>query len=1042
MQFRALGEKPVLLYVLLAAFTALVFLADLSFPLGIAVWVGYFIPVVLAFLALRTHVPLVTAAAITGVIVTGFLVDRAGIDPTVALVNRTMGTATVWILAATGFFFIRNKLAVRREEWVRNAQVDLARRMMGDLSSQELGERVLTFLAERLGAQAALFYVRDSDAFVRAASYGVPAEAPVPARIRRGDGLIGQVIADKRSFTVDAVPEGYLYFGSSLGKGKPDWLLLTPTREDDTVNGVLELGFRGKPAVEALEFLERTAGAVGVALRSAQYRTRLEELLEETRRQAEELRAHGEELTAANEELHEQSQALQDSQRRLERQQAELEESNAQLEEQTQLLEAQRDDLARTQGALKERANDLATASRYKSEFLANMSHELRTPLNALLIMARLLGENRHGNLTEDQVGFAQMIETSGNDLLTLINDILDLSKIEAGKLELKPQQVEIAALAEKLIRSFEPQAAQKGIALRAEIAPQVPQLLESDPQRLEQVLKNFLSNAVKFTAQGEVVLAIHTDPGDHVVFAVRDSGIGIAEEQQEAIFEAFRQADGTIDRRYGGTGLGLSISRELTNLLGGEIQLESQLGEGSTFSLVVPTRFRGIVVDSASPVPPTRSGRRSPAARREAPRPAPTDEAATLSPRAPAGIDDDRARLTAGSRLILVVEDDLAFARILLDLAHELGFQCIVTTTADDGVIAARQYLPHAVVLDMGLPDHSGLTVLDRLKHDARTRHIAVHVVSASDYEQTALAYGAVSYMMKPVKRDELVQALERLEFRMARLLRRILIVEDDPAQLRGLRELLSAKEVETVGAATAAEALARLEGETFDCMVLDMTLPDATGFDLLSRLADNEAAAFPPVIVYTARELTADEELRLRRYSKSIIIKGAKSPERLIDEVTLFLHQVVSDLPVQQQKLLATSLNRDARLEGRHILVVEDDVRNVFALTSIFEPHGARVQIARNGREALELLEKAEGGEPIDLVLMDVMMPEMDGLTATREIRRRPGWETLPVIMLTAKAMADDQEQCLAAGANDYLAKPLDVDKLLSLARVWMSR
>ena len=408
----------------------------------------------------------------------------------------------------------------------------------------------------------------------------------------------------------------------------------------------------------------------------------------------------------------------------------------------------------------------------------------------------------------------------------------------------------------------------------------------------------------------------------------------------------------------------------------------------------------------------------------------------------APAGIDDDRSRLTAGARLILVVEDDLAFARILLDLAHELGFQCIVTTTADDGVIAARQYLPHAVILDMGLPDHSGLTVLDRLKHDPRTRHIAVHVVSASDYEQTALAYGAAGYMMKPIRRDELVQTLERLEFRMARQLRRILIVEDDPAQLRGLSELLAAKEVETVGCATAADALTRLEAETFDCMVLDMTLPDATGFDLLSRLDDNEAAAFPPVIVYTARELTEAEELRLRRYSKSIIIKGAKSPERLIDEVTLFLHQVVSDLPVQQQKLLATSLNRDARLEGRQILVVEDDVRNVFALTSIFEPHGAKVQIARNGREALELLEKTQGARPVDLVLMDVMMPEMDGLTATREIRRREEWHGLPIIMLTAKAMADDQEQCLAAGANDYLAKPLDVDKLLSLARVWMSR
>ncbi|WP_428032474.1 response regulator [Ancylobacter sp.] len=1047
MRFRALGEKPILLYAILAVFTALVFAADLSVPLGVAVWVTYFIPIVLAYLAWRPQVPLFTAAIVTGVIVAGFMVDRPGIDPSLALLNRSMGTATVWILAATGYFFIRNKLAVRREEWIRTAQVDLSRRMMGDLSSEELGDRVLAFLAERLGAQAATFYVRDGDSFARAASYGVPADAPVPARIRRGDGLVGQVIASNRSVTVDHVPEGYLYFGTSLGRAKPDWLLLTPTREDDEVNGVLELGFRRKPDPQALEFLERTASAVGVALRSAQYRTRLEELLEETRRQAEELRAHGEELASANEELSEQSQRLQESQRRLELQQADLEEFNAQLEEQTQLLEAQRDDLARTQGTLKERANDLAAASRYKSEFLANMSHELRTPLNALLIMARLLGENRVGNLTEDQVSYAQMIETSGNDLLTLINDILDLSKIEAGKLELKPQQVEIGPLAQKLVKSFEPQAAQKGVGLRAEIGPGVTDVLESDPQRLEQVLKNFLSNAVKFTAEGEVVLGVHAEADDRIVFSVRDSGIGIAEEQQEAIFEAFRQADGTIDRRYGGTGLGLSISRELTSLLGGEIRLESRLGEGSTFSLVVPKRFAGIVVDSASggPLPPTRSGRRSPAPQRvesRAPDAGGTAPDLGLSARLPSGIEDDRAHLTADSRTILVVEDDLAFARILLDLTHELGFKCIVTTTADDGAIAARQYLPHAVILDMGLPDHSGLTVLDRMKHDPRTRHIPVHVVSANDYEQTAMAYGAVSFIMKPVKRDALAQALERLEDRMARQLRRILIVEDDPTQLRGLSELLSAKEVETVGCATAAAALAKLESETFDCMVLDMTLPDATGFDLLSRLADNEAAAFPPVIVYTARQLTDAEELRLRRYSKSIIIKGAKSPERLIDEVTLFLHQVVSDLPMQQQKLLATSLNRDARLEGRRILVVEDDVRNVFALTSIFEPHGAKVTIARNGREALDVLEKAEGHPPVDLVLMDVMMPEMDGLAATREIRRREDWQGLPIIMLTAKAMADDQDQCLAAGANDYLAKPLDVDKLLSLARVWMPR
>ncbi|MFT0862168.1 response regulator, partial [Ancylobacter sp. G4_0304] len=423
-------------------------------------------------------------------------------------------------------------------------------------------------------------------------------------------------------------------------------------------------------------------------------------------------------------------------------------------------------------------------------------------------------------------------------------------------------------------------------------------------------------------------------------------------------------------------------------------------------------------------------------------PAPAPPADPSALRPLD--GLADDRDALDPGSRVILVVEDDLPFARILRDLVHELGFKCVVTTTADDGVLAARRYLPHAVILDMGLPDHSGMTVLDRMKRDVATRHIPVHVVSANDYVETAMSYGAAAFMLKPVKREELASALDRLETRLSQPMRRILIVEDDPAQRLGLGELLATKDVETVGVASAAEALARLGAETFDCMVLDMTLPDASGLDLLEQLDADEGASFPPVIVYTARDLTADEELRLRRYSKSIIIKGAKSPERLIDEVTLFLHQVVSDLPERQQRLLAASLNRDALLDGRRILVVEDDVRNVFAITSIFEPHGAAVQIARNGREALQALDRveSEGASSIDLVLMDVMMPEMDGLTATREIRARPAWRGLPVIMLTAKAMADDQEECLAAGANDYLAKPLDVDKLLSLARVWMPR
>lgn len=1021
----------------LAALLVLVFVVDLLVPLGTAVWIVYLVPTVLSYLAWRQQVPLFVAVAVTILVIVGFNVDRPGIDPSVAIVNRSMGVATVWVLAGIGAYFIRSKRAVRRQEWFRTGQVGLSRQMGGDLTVEQLAEQVVSYLCSYLGARAATMFVRDGERFVRVGANGVPADAPIPGEFRRGDGLLWQATAENRNIVIDPVPDDYLYFGSSLGRSKPARLLIAPTREDREVNGVVELGFSGDVPDDALELLNRLSDAIGVAVRSAQYRARLQELLEETRRQAEELRAHTEELATANEELEEQSRSLQESQRRLELQQSELEQTNAQLEEQTQLLETQRDDLTRARDQLQGQARQLETASRYKSEFVANMSHELRTPLNALLIMARLLGDNRSNNLTEEQVSFARTIESSGNDLLALINDILDISKIEAGKLELQPERVVIADLVAKLTGAFEPLGSEKKLTVRSEIAEGTPEVLETDPLRLEQILRNFLSNAVKFTELGEVVLGVKARPDGKLDFSVRDTGIGIADDEQQLIFEAFHQADGTISRKYGGTGLGLSISRDLAELLGGSIELESRAGEGSTFSIALPPRFEAQPSARRQPLGPQRRVPRSRAQEQ------PARQAGAVPASIGVTVADDRELITVGDRVILVVEDDKAFARILLDLAHEIGFKCIVAGTAEEGVLAARQYLPNAVILDMGLPDHTGLSVLDRLKRDTRTRHIPVHVVSVDDYTQAALAYGAAGYMLKPIKREELAQALEHLESRFSKSMRRVLIVEDDPAQLRGLTQLLALKDVETVGSATAADCLEKLRSETFDCMVLDMTLPDASGFDVLERLNEDSSFSFPPVIVYTARELSEDEELRLRKYSKSIIIKGAKSPERLIDEVTLFLHQVVSELPANQQKMLTTSLNRDALLEGRRILVVEDDVRNVYAITSIFEPHGATVQIARNGREALQALDRIGDGAPsVDLVLMDVMMPEMDGLTATREIRLREAWKTLPIIMLTAKAMPDDQEQCLAAGANDYLSKPLDVDKLLSLTRVWMPR
>jgi signal transduction histidine kinase/CheY-like chemotaxis protein len=1039
MKFTFERKMEPVLYAVIAGLVLLPFFADLFMPLGTAVWVIYLLPIVLAYLVSRPLVPPGIAAIATVLVVLGFVLAPPGVDPDIAQVNRALGLATAWVMGLTGYFFIKNKLAVRTEEWLQAGQVGLADITRGEQRLDELGDNILRFLATYLDARAGVLFIQDGNAFHRVATYGVPADARVPAAVTPGDGLLGQAIKDGRDFLVSKVPDDYLYFGSSLGQTKPRHLLISPAKADGEINAVVELGLTERPNEAALELLERLAEAIGMTVRSAKYRQRLQELLEETQQQAEELQQQSEELRAANEELEEQSRVLRESQTRLETQQAELEQTNTQLEEQTQLLEAQRDDLGRTQAELATQARELERASRYKSEFLANMSHELRTPLNSLLIMARLLADNRHGNLTADEVKYAETIETSGNDLLTLINDILDISKIEAGRLDLQPHPVRIAHIVEKLTATFEATAAEKRLALRSEIAADAPVEIETDPQRLEQVLKNFLSNAVKFTERGEVVVGVAPRGMDRIGFTVRDTGIGIPAAEQEAIFEAFRQADGTISRKYGGTGLGLSISRELARLLGGDIEVESTLGEGSAFTLVIPRIYDPAhVAPRATPVIGGSPGRAEPM-----PLAGPPFEESISRAPARRQVEDDRERLSGDSRIILVVEDDAAFARILRDLAHELGFQCLVGETAEEGLLLARQYLPHAVILDVALPDHTGLSVLDRLKHDTRTRHIPVHVVSVSDYTQTALSLGAAGYMLKPVKREKLVQALEGLETHLAQRLRRVLIVEDDADQLESVRLLLASRDVETVGARTAATALEQLKAETFDCMVLDLRLPDVSGFDLLDKLSRDEVFAFPPVIVYTGRDLTPDEELRLRKFSKSIIIKGAKSPERLLDEVTLFLHQVVAELPEKQQKMLAKALNRDAVLEGRRVLVVEDDVRNVFALTSVFEPHGAAVQIARNGREAIEALERTgNGAPPIDLVLMDIMMPEMDGLTATRHIRSRSQWRNLPIIALTAKATTTDHEQCLAAGANDYLAKPLDVDKLLSLVRVWMPR
>ena len=1032
-------------YAAVVAAMLIVFAGDLYTPLGIATWVLYLIPVAIAIASAWPTLPLQIASAATLLILVTLYTDETGMRWDVAVANRVFGVFTVWTLAIVGYYFITNRVDVRRQEWLQSGLVGLALEMGGEQRSDQVGELVLKFLAEYADAHAGAMYVRDGTVYRLSATYAVPAGSDIPPEFKAGDGLLGQAAKDRRVIRVRDVPDGYLTVGSALGRGNPRYLLIAPAIADKVVAGVLELGFVHPPSADVVELLDRSSESIAVAVRSANYRAHLQQLLDQTQKQTTELQAQGEELRVSNEELDEQSRALKESQAQLEQQQIDLEQANARLHEQTLVLEEQKESLERSQGVLEHQARELGQASRYKSDFLANMSHELRTPLNSSLILAKLLADNPQGNLTPEQVKFALTIRAAGNDLLALINDILDLSKIEAGRMEVHPEPVTVSDVVDGLTRTFAPLAGDKGLELTTDIAADCPAVIETDRQRLDQVLKNLLSNAVKFTADGAVILRVGRAPrgpgGDRLAFAVSDTGIGIPDEHQRVVFDAFMQADGTTNRKYGGTGLGLSISRELARLLGGEIELDSTPGRGSTFTVVVPVTYDAAQVRTRSEAPASQLTL-SP----EVPAPPVRHEAHVPLPAPARGqrVPDDRDRLTPDGRTILVVEDDVTFARILYDLARELDFQCVVATTAEEGRELAAEHLPSAVILDVGLPDHSGLSVLDRLKHDARTRHIPVHVVSAGDHAQTALALGAVGYLVKPVERDTLAAALGRLETRLARQMRRVLVVEDDQVQRESLQSLLRTGDVETVGVGTAADCQNLLRETTFDCMVLDLSLPDASGFSLLETLSREDAYSFPPAIVYTGRDLSSDEEQRLRKYSQSIIIKGAKSPERLLDEVTLFLHQVVAELPAEQQRMLEKARSRDAALEGRRILVVEDDVRNVFALTSILEPRGAVVQIARNGREALAALaqSRADPNGRIDLVLMDVMMPEMDGLTATRELRTKPEFAKLPVIMLTAKAMTGDQEKCLAAGANDYMAKPLDVEKLLSLVRVWMPR
>jgi CheY-like chemotaxis protein/CHASE3 domain sensor protein len=965
-----------------------------------------------------------TSAASTERTQVTFVVLLAGSALLLAFLSRRQLRAIADTFTAALAAESEARSASELESWVRSGQTQLIEALQGERTIEQLGAHCLEVLAKYTRADVGAFFVKESGGWRRRSGYALDTRAAGPDTFVDGEGVIGRAASDGKLVHLREVPADFLKVRSGTGESLPSQLIVVPARTESMTYAVLELGFLRTVDSRTVELLGRIGDSIALAVRSSEYKQRLRELLEEAHRQSEELQTQQEELRVANEELDSQASALKATQKQLETQQAELEQTNDNLTQQSQLLERQNLALAERQSEVVEKARELERASQFKSDFLSNMSHELRTPLNSSLILAKLLADNRDGNLSSEQIKFAETIYTAGNDLLLLINDILDLSKIESGKMEVHPTSVLLEGLRDGLCRTFEQMAANKSLGFSVSLAAALPPTVESDAQRLDQVLKNLISNAVKFTERGEVSVSIE-DAGERIEFAVRDTGIGIPRHQQGIIFEAFRQADGTTNRKYGGTGLGLSISRELARLLGGDISVVSEPGQGSTFRLSIP-KLLGASTE-ARPAPTSRAVAPMPP-----PRPEPAEEPARETPLPPLVREP-------GKRLVLVIEDDEAFAMILKDVAREGGFQCVVASTGQHGFELAKRHLPTGIILDMKLPDHTGLSVLDRLKHDPDTRHIPVHVVSAADFVETALSMGAAAYLLKPVDREQLVDAFRDLEVRSSRRLRRVLVVEDDAALRDSVANLLGRNDVEIKTAATVADALALLREQTFDCIVTDLSLPDQSGYELLETMARDEPYSIPPVIVYTGRSLNAEEEQRLRKYSKSIIIKGARSPERLLDEVTLFLHQVESELPPAQQRLLKETRHREAVFEGRKILIVEDDVRNVFALSSVLEPKGAKVTIARNGREALTALER----EPdVALVLMDVMMPEMDGLEATREIRKNPSWHRLPIIALTAKAMRDDHDRCLAAGANDYLAKPLDIEMLLSLLRVWMPK
>jgi signal transduction histidine kinase/CheY-like chemotaxis protein/HAMP domain-containing protein len=940
------------------------------------------------------------------------------------------------------------------QDWLKTNIARFNRLLQGQRDIRHVSNLILSQLVPLVNAHQALFYLtkqQDGENVLElVASYAAPNRRRPPQRLKLGDGLIGQCAIEKRSMLVTDAPHEYMRVTSGLGEAKPSTVMVLPALFEGEVKAVLELGsFERFSTIHTL-FLDQLMESIGIVLNTLAANMQTEVLLAQSQLLTGELQSQQEELKKTNDRLEQQAATLQRSEDLLRSQQEELRGKNEELVEKANLLslqnmqvEAKNQEVERAKEMLEEKAEQLALTSKYKSEFLANMSHELRTPLNSLLILSKLLADNAGSNLTSKQIEFAQTIHRAGTELLALINDILDLSKIESGTVTLDVSTVHFAEVVDNLQRSFEQVASDRKLQLKIEVDPSLPRTMITDEKRLQQILKNLLSNAFKFTHEGGVELSIYRasngwNPGNQslnsassvVAYSVHDTGIGIASDKLRVIFEAFQQADGTTSRKYGGTGLGLSISREICRLLGGEISVESTPSEGSTFTLYLPMTHDF----SKSLTPP----------------PAPSSRALTYSqpqivvsrestPLLVASeLTDDRQNIQPGDRVLLIIEDDVKFGRILLDLAHDRGFKAVVSATGSGALPLVRRFNPCVITLDINLPDMDGWRLLDILKRSAETRHIPIHIISVDDPRERGLQMGAFSVLEKPVDHATLQEALTRTEEFISRKVKELLLVEDDDLQGGEIAKLIGNGDVQLTRVTTGREALKVLQEKDFDCVVLDLVLPDMDGVQLIESIR-RDASHRLPLIIHTAKDLNPADEAKLRNLVESFILKGPDSHQQLFDETALFLHRFIENLPENQRRIIELARRREPGLSGRRVLIVDDDIRNIFSLTGVLEQHDVEVLHAESGRDGILMLNETPG---IDMVLMDVMMPDMDGYETMRQIRTNERFRKLPMIAITAKAMKGDREKCIEAGASEYISKPVDVDQLVSMMRVWLRR